>query len=243
MFKGIKSPIPLVLSPGHPSWRPDQPAASAQQKAFSSAKAQVLKRDHSICQGCGFQSDLFMEVYQLNNDINDYRLENLKTICSFCNLVFNLTYAEKHQEGILIWLPELSQAQLNHVVRSSFLAIVNAQNIWDDQIDPRTAAPVREARDACESLMNVLKSRAGKLEQIIGTKSPGELAQALLKLSDQDYKNRARSLAGVKLLALQKTREDSEDRFGAQMIYALGPAGAYSTLHPKVWDGLLRKLG
>ena len=82
----------------------------------------AMERDDYTCYYCGFKSMKFQEVHHLNDNHNDNTLENLVTVCTLCHQSHHLNSAAINNGAELIWLPELTQAELNHLCRALFVA-------------------------------------------------------------------------------------------------------------------------
>jgi intracellular multiplication protein IcmJ len=100
---------------------------------FKNFADRVLKRDQYTCQYCGFQSWQLQEVVNADGNYRNNRIENLVTACSFCAQCFFLEAVGKSDfgGGILIYLPEISQTELNALCHSLF-TIMASGNTSDD---------------------------------------------------------------------------------------------------------------
>ena len=127
--------IKLIATPG--SWR--LYSARKIDERFKTYEQKIFRRDRYTCQFCGFQARLFQEVINLDSDYNNNKLSNLVTSCCFCAQCFFIESVGVggYGGGTLIYLPELTQAQLNSLCHVLFCAITNdtgykssAQNIY-----------------------------------------------------------------------------------------------------------------
>lgn len=127
--------IRLVASPG--SWR--LYSARKADERFKTYELKVFQRDRYTCQFCGFQARLFQEIVNLDHDFTNNKLSNLVTACCFCAQCFFIESVGVggYGGGTLIYLPELSQPELNSLCHVLFCAITNdtgykssAQNIY-----------------------------------------------------------------------------------------------------------------
>ncbi|MDX1837491.1 HNH endonuclease [Legionella taurinensis] len=130
-----QSKLKLVASAG--AWR--LYSARKADERFRAFELKVFQRDRYTCQFCGFQARLFQEVVNLDNDYTNNRLSNLVTACCFCAQCFFIESVGVggYGGGTLIYLPELSQTELNSLCHVLFCAITNdtgykssAQNIY-----------------------------------------------------------------------------------------------------------------
>jgi len=95
--------------------------------AFLSFQDKVFVRDQHTCQYCGFQAKEYQEVVNQDGDCHNNRLDNLHTACPFCAQCFFLEAIGKSDfgGGTLIYLPEMSQGELNALCHVLFAAMVN----------------------------------------------------------------------------------------------------------------------
>ena len=95
--------------------------------AFLSFQDKVFARDEHTCQYCGFQAKEYQEVVNQDGDCHNNRLDNLNTACPFCAQCFFLEAIGKSDfgGGTLIYLPEMSQGELNALCHVLFAAMVN----------------------------------------------------------------------------------------------------------------------
>ncbi|MDR3501072.1 MAG: type IVB secretion system protein IcmJDotN [Legionella sp.] len=130
-----KKQLKLLATPG--SWR--LYSARKVDERFKSYEQKVLQRDRYTCQFCGFQARLFQEVVNLDNNYSNNKLPNLVTACCFCAQCFFIESVGVggYGGGTLIYLPELTQMELNSLCHVLFCAITNdtgykssAQNIY-----------------------------------------------------------------------------------------------------------------
>lgn len=120
---GMMHSLRLYAKPG--TWR-----LFMQRKAdpaFRSFGSKVLQRDNFTCQFCGFQARDYQEVVNLDNDYGNNKLSNLVTSCIFCAQCFFLESVGTGDfgGGSLIYLPEMTQTEINSLCHVLFCAIAN----------------------------------------------------------------------------------------------------------------------
>ncbi|HAT1913985.1 TPA: HNH endonuclease [Legionella pneumophila] len=127
--------LKLIASPG--SWR--LYSARKIDERFKSYEQKIFQQDRYTCQFCGFQARLYQDIVNLDGDYTNNRLSNLVTACCFCAQCFFVESVGVggYGGGTLIYLPELTQAELNSLCHVLFCAITNdtgykssAQNIY-----------------------------------------------------------------------------------------------------------------
>jgi intracellular multiplication protein IcmJ len=96
---------------------------------FRKIRADILTRDKHTCRFCGFRTAL-MEVINADNDYNNNKKSNLIsacTLCAKCTLMdaYTLSYSGNDK---IIYLPEISQEQLNQLCRILFCQTGGGEN-------------------------------------------------------------------------------------------------------------------
>ena len=122
--------------------------------AFLDFGKKILERDEYTCQFCGFQAKQYQEIVNLDNNYLNNKTTNLVTACCFCTQGFFLEAVGKNEYGggALIYLPEISQNELNSFCHVLFCAIANATNYRTD----------------AQNVYRTLKLRAKIVEQELG---------------------------------------------------------------------------
>lgn len=103
-------------------------------KGFIKFCERVWVRDNHTCQFCGFQAKQYQEVINLDHNFRHNKLSNLVTACCFCTQCFFLEAVGQgdYGGGTLVYLPEISQAELNALCHVLFCAIANATDYRAD---------------------------------------------------------------------------------------------------------------
>lgn len=101
---------------------------------FKTFSEQIFERDQYTCRFCGFQAKQFQEVVNLDNNYRNNKLPNLVTACCFCTQCFFLEVVGKddHGGGVLIYLPEIGQNDLNGFCHVLFCAMASANSYRSD---------------------------------------------------------------------------------------------------------------
>jgi intracellular multiplication protein IcmJ len=147
-------------------------------KAFLPVADKILKRDNYTCQYCGFQAKEFQEIVNLDGNYTNNKFSNLMTACCFCSqcLFAESVGVEEMGGGQLIFLPEMSQADLNSFCHVLFCAMGNGTGY----------------QDSAQSIYRSFKFRSQPIENKFGpgTSNPATLGQIILEyqLSHPDTK-------------------------------------------------------
>lgn len=119
----MRNALSLMASPD--AWR----LFSARQAdpRFKPFEEKVFKRDRYTCQFCGFQARIFQEIVNIDGSYQNNKLSNLATACCFCSQCFFIESVGVggFGGGDLIYLPEMSQTELNSLCHVLFCAITN----------------------------------------------------------------------------------------------------------------------
>ncbi len=121
---------------------------------FEKFAASIHMRDHNACFFCGFSSNVNMMVVNLDHDYTNNKRSNLVTSCPFCQQCLFLESCGKLQSGggTMIYLPEMSQEQLNALCHVLYASIINGS------VHARAA----------DSYIQSLKLRASYVEKAFG---------------------------------------------------------------------------
>ena len=94
--------------------------------AFLTFQSKVIERDHHTCQFCGFRTKQSLDVVNLDGNYRHNRSSNLVAACSFCAQCFFLEATGKGDfgGGVLIYLPEMTQCELNALCHVLFATMV-----------------------------------------------------------------------------------------------------------------------
>lgn len=204
-------------------------------KSRTPSKAQVEKiilRDAGACRCCGFTSKKFQRVIYLRDIDEKAKEDELVTVCTFCEMTANLDRAGLTGAGHLIWLPEMTQADVNNAVRALYVAIESGS-------DPLAKAARRT--------LDVLMARRAEAKKRLGTDDPLLLATALQEQVDaKTYAARLKKLEGLRFLpldrffALQGGKEVNV--FPVMLSYWMSPEGPFGKLPVDQWTKLFEEV-
>lgn len=187
-------------------------------------KDKILERDGHQCRYCGFHSDKYHNVHHRDLNLGNVKLDNLVTACAFCHQCFYLEQVARMESGMLIWLPEISQAQLNHIARAVYVGRISQ-------------GPIAEAS---RRVYDVLLSRRQAAVERISTDNPFILATVLKDyLTPGAYGMRGKKLDGLRLFPLDKRMvQEGElkfNQFPQILAYWRSKNGPFGTKAPTEW--------
>ena len=141
---------------------------------FKKFTQKVLARDNNTCQYCGFQAKQYQQVVNKDNNYSNSKLSNMITACCFCTQCLFVESADNNDYGggSLIYLPELTQAELNGLCHVLFCAISNATSYRGD----------------AQTIYRSLKFRSQIVEQSLGEgmSSPSQFGRILIESQIED---------------------------------------------------------
>ncbi len=194
-------------------------------------KQKIFTRDDDTCQCCGFKAKKYQDVLHVNGDLSDTSENNLKTVCIFCHQCFNLDTVSDMRSGVLLWLPEISQADLHHLTRAIYVARISQGDM------------ANASRKSLEALMQ----RREEVRSRIGTDDPYILATVLRDyLTDGHYHNRDKKLSGVRLFPLDRRIIKEADlefnQFPQILAYWRSKDGPFGGKTPQKWFDIYHQL-
>lgn len=164
--------LPLAVKRG--AWRPSGYYES-NQPAWSKIRQQILERDKFCCQACGFSCSKYQEVHHADSDHENNHPDNLLTLCPLCHMTQHIGLAGIENKAILLWLPEMEQSTIFHLIRWLELGPYIKQEILNF---------IKPSKD---QLLQFFKDREKMCQAKIGTSAPAELGNMLIGLTDEQY--------------------------------------------------------
>jgi len=196
-------PLELKIQPGN--WRVF--AARKAQRNFDRFAEKIFRRDNHTCQFCGFQAREFQEVLNLDQNYYNNKLPNMVTACCFCTQCFFLeSVGVSYGGGTLIYLPDITQANLNSFCHVLFCAITNDTGY----------------RTTAQSVYRTFKFRSQVVEQQFGegTSDPSVFAQLLFD-SQQNIGEHKDLLDNLRLLPSRARFRKHIERWAASALQEL----------------------
>lgn len=192
---------------------------------------QTLKESDYTCAYCGFRSENFQKAIPKDWAVNDPREGVLVTACVFCEQCFTLEQVGQMASGALIWLPEIDQAALNHLMRAIYVLRAKKDRVPES------------IRDSAERAYEALLARRGEAKRRLGTDDPSMLASALLEhIGEEAYRKRGAKLEGVRVMPLDRRivsgNGGDSDQFPKIIDYWASDQGPFAAAPPEKWADL-----
>ncbi|MDD4615966.1 MAG: hypothetical protein PHW76_02460 [Alphaproteobacteria bacterium] len=134
--------------------------------------------------------------------------------------------------GVLVWLPEISQAELNHIARAIYIARRDEDN---------------DIAKAAERAFEALMARKSEAKKRLGSEDPLLLSTVLSEnLKPGERSAAIAKLEGLRLLPLDKhvirTRNGDVNGFGQMVKFWRSPQGPFGKYPSSEWGTLFEKL-
>ncbi len=116
--------LPIKLTAQKGNWQ--RFMSRKANKAFLGVRDKIFARDDYACRYCGFQAKQYQEIVNIDQNYNNMAIDNLATVCNFCAQCFFLDSLglDGKSGGTLVYLPEITQADLNHFCRTLFCSML-----------------------------------------------------------------------------------------------------------------------
>lgn len=152
----------------------------------------VFLRDENTCRYCGFQLDKYQVVVNVDQNYSDNKIDNMATACPFCAQCFFVDSVgiDGKSGGLVVHLPEISQADLNHFCRALFCSFLRD-------------APYK---GKLQAVYLSLQDRAKTVDDVFGpnAKEPNVFGQSLIDCNLDPQQLNHPVLSELKLLPSRK---------------------------------------
>lgn len=190
-------------------------------------RVKVFERDDHTCAFCGFRAEKYQDIHFIDQNPANTKMENMTTACLYCAQCFDLEKTAAMKSGVLVWLPEVAQADLSHLARAIYVARISQGSMAET------------ARGALEMLMG----RRTEALNRIGTDDPYILATVMRDfLGPRQYAQREQKLDGVRLFPLDrriiKEGELEFNQFPQILAYWRSKDGPFGGKAPGNWHSV-----
>ena len=194
-------------------------------------RLKVFERDNHTCSFCGFHAQKYQDIHFIDSNSANTKIDNMRTACMYCAQCFDLEKAAGMKSGVLVWLPEISQTDLNHIARAIYVARISQGQMAEC------------ARAALETLMG----RRTEALARVGTDDPYILSTVMRDfLGPRQYAAREQKLKGLRLFPLDrrivKEGELEFNQFPQILAYWRSKDGPFGGKAPTAWHSLYADL-
>lgn len=157
-------------------------------QAFLPVAKRIYERDAYTCQFCAFQAQEYQEVVNLDGNYSNNKGGNMVTACCFCAqcLFLQSIGIDEMGGGQLIYMPEMSQADLNSFCHVLFCAMGNNTGY----------------QETAQTIYRSLKFRSQLIEHKFGagTSNPSIMGQMIIEYKVQFPDKKVQLLENMRLL-------------------------------------------
>lgn len=172
---------------------------------FIRAAKAVLIRDKHQCSQCGFTSTKWQQVVTKNESYTkkDFVDSNLITVCPLCFHGLRLGYAAEEKSLSFIYLPELTQAELNNIMRLIYFYIEQPEiDVDDEDLTPQQQS-MNDCKSYAEAIQMELRDRREMVSQVHHYSNINKLDMLVMMLaqqSDEAYNQREKFFGPMRYL-------------------------------------------
>lgn len=214
---------PIILGTKRPSAELPKKASGIKANP-QDLGVRIFERDSYICRCCGFQSSKYQKILHIDGNEENFDDQNVITTCVFCHQCFDLQSVNTMNSGVLIWLPEIGQAVLHHIMRAIYIGRI-------------AQGPVS---DASRRALEVLMERRNQSRKRLGSDDPGVVASVLSDFVERKrYEEREKMFKGLRLLPLDRRMVKEGDidfnQFPQILAYWRSKSGPFQQVKPSTW--------
>lgn len=211
---------------------------SRRDEASKRLREQVIgqSRFSRRCHFCDFSfgsSDLF-EVHNLDHDHQNDNPTNLVPVCELCHAPFHIDMVPRKwpgDTGKIIFLPELTQVELNNLLQATFYAMAVAMVGEENKSDEKPiVAPHTLYQKLAARAIQVERNERGELIRP-GLSEPFIFGRVLAEMSDENYAKRDMLFDGLRYLAPQTHFQSQAQSWNVHDC-------AFSRLDLAAWAGI-----
>ncbi|MDH0342008.1 HNH endonuclease signature motif containing protein [Chromobacterium haemolyticum] len=174
------------------------------------------------------------EIHNLDGDHTNNDPENLVPCCELCHAPFHLDLVTRkwpNAPGKIIFLPEMSQPELNNLLQAIFYSMaIQVSSGKDDDADRPIANPHTVYQRLLDRAKQVEQNSLGEVVRP-GLSNPFALSRVLIDMDDETYANRDVLLAGCRYLPAADNFVDQAGKWNAN-------GAAFSRLDTGAWRGV-----
>jgi len=155
----------------------------------------------------------------------------LMTACIFCHQCFDLEKVAQMRSGVLIWMPEITQEQLNHIARAIYVARISQGSM----------------ADTAKKALEIIMKRREEAQARLHTDDPQVMAMVMRDfLGAKQYAMREKKLEGVRLFPLDRRIIKEGDlefnQFPQILAYWRSKKGPFGGKVPNQWKNFYAEI-
>ncbi len=224
-------PLTIGISQGAGGATAYQDESESAQSLPPEIRQKIFLRDNHTCRHCGFHSKKYQDITFLDNDATNLQVDNLLTACIYCSQCFDLEKVSEMRSGVLVWLPEIEQADLHHIARAIYVSRISQGSM----------------AETAKSALGKIMGRREEAKARLYTDDPYLLSVVMKDfLGPRQYAMKDKKLDGIKLFPLDRRIIKEGDlefnQFPQILAYWRSKNGPFGGKAPTQWKNFYAKL-
>src|SRR5712664_1170531 len=88
--ESVKTLLPIFPTYADPAkWRPPSSRVKPTGDDWKALRQKVMEREDFTCQYCGYRAEKYQIAHHMDEDPENYSMENLSVICQMCNVIMH----------------------------------------------------------------------------------------------------------------------------------------------------------
>ncbi len=234
--------IPLIFAAKTVNMPSQNNQSTKFHKQFIAARNETLLRDNYVCQCCDFFDQSNQVIHFLDGNYINFDQSNLATVCLLCHQTFTINDETKRNNTKLIWLPELSQANINNLVRALLIIKYRKSTkfLATELRDTNTIA--NSLTLTMQAIISLFQNRENKALVKFYTSDPYILAEALQSIPQSKYEMRGKYLDGLRILPSEIFFKEINQATADIVESWYQENGTFRGLSPTTWRNLYQPL-
>ncbi len=194
---------------------------------FIALAKRVMKRDRYVCQLCHFQSTKWQQVITKNGKYaaSDLVIDNLVTVCPLCFHGQRLGYAAMQPSRLsFVYLPEISQADLNNIMRLVYFYIEHPEVDHEKETLTEQEQSLIDCHSYSEAFIDELRQRTKLVKKVYKHAALSDLKTVvtmLYQLPEDKYNKRDMFFGPIRYLVDPVTMSDLNKHYSQEAFASL----------------------
>ncbi|MBF4374371.1 HNH endonuclease [Vibrio anguillarum] len=221
--------------------RNDNPNIDEDNEEYKTARTNYLteyKVTHQSstmqCESCHIEMTRGFNIHHKDGDHSNNAPSNFSIRCRLCHLCEHLGFVGQNNLGVVVYAPNLTQAQLNAL---QILVFSVRSLIGDTKKHSSDYEQLKPIHQQLDMLYRNLQSTSATVSRIYNTCDPLHFANAFLAMSEDDYQKRSETnYSGLRLLFNHASVEKEIEYWKQEMFQPDNKTKPQT--HPSMWQSL-----
>ncbi|USD35505.1 MULTISPECIES: hypothetical protein [Vibrio] len=238
LFVGVIRDANALARADNPNLSHDDSEYQAARDAFiTDLTSNYEGQQVPTCKNCTMEMAEGFHIHHKDGNHTNNKPDNFEINCPFCHYTYHLGWVGANSLGTMIYAPSIPQATLNQIQAICYAHeyIINAT--------PKKAAhysKLKQQSHGLNTLIQSLEAMKAVIQRDFKTTSPEHFANAFMRMSEDEYANRAvGTFSGIRLL-YDKTQFQGEIEMFAK--HSLSMNDISSPNNPAQWVAQAKQL-